>query len=892
MANTQTEKATKASRKSAESTKAAKTPAAKASAGKSVKSPAKAKGEDEETKVVASKAKAAPAKGAPKAAKAKAPAKKAKAPAKKAKGKGKVEEPDEVDEADESDELEDAEDEDGDGGDSKAKKPARPKKRKPGSALVVVESPAKARTIGKYLGSAYTVKASVGHVRDLPKSKIGVDVEKGFEPVYEVIDGKKKVVAEIRKAAREVETVFLASDPDREGEAIAWHIAEEIKDVNDNVRRVLIHEITKKGVTNALAHPMDVNLHKTDAQQARRILDRLVGYEISPILWNKVQRGLSAGRVQSVAVRLVCERDAEIKAFVPEEYWSVEALCRAASPPSFPAKIWRFDGEKAEPKNQQEAEVIAAELRAGGAQVLSVEKKERRKRPAPPFITSKLQQDAARKLRFSAKRTMALAQRLYEGVELGAEGPTGLITYMRTDSTRVSDDALTALRTHITETYGKDYLPEEPNSYKTSSRAQDAHEAIRPTQMEWTPERVARALAENPEGVELTKLYTLIWQRFVASQMVPAVYDQTTIDLTRGRAVLRANGQILKFAGYTKVYEVAETDDAKAEAAEAADRLLPELAVGDAVTLEEVRPEQHFTQPPPRFSEASLVKELEERGIGRPSTYASIMSTIVDRGYVEKREARFFPTELGILVNGLLVDSFPQIVSVDFTANMESDLDKVEEGDVDWRKLLGGFYVPFKNDLERAKTEMRDVKREEIPTDFVCEKCGKPMVIKWGRNGSFLACQGYPECRNTKEVVKNLDGTYEIIPEQTTDEICETCGAPMTIKRGRFGSFLACTKYPECKTTKPISLGVKCPRAGCGGFLAEKRSRRGKPFYGCSNWAKKGCDFVAWDRPVPQPCPVCNAKFVVKKENKRGTMLRCMECDWKQGQDDAEDNAA
>ncbi len=917
MANTQTEKASKANRKAPPASTSSAKPKATAAVAQSVKTAkatkAKAKtaevdDDTEETEAPAGKAngkaktdgkaKKAPAKkpAAKKAKAKKAPAKAdakkpaAKKPAAKAKGKGKVDDAD----ADELDD-EEAEDEDEQEGEKKPAKarPLRVKKRKPGSALIVVESPAKARTIGKYLGSAYTVKASVGHVRDLPKSKTGVDVENGFEPSYEVIDGKKKVVAEIRKAAREVETVYLASDPDREGEAIAWHIAEEIKDVNDNLRRVLIHEITKKGVTAALANPMDINLQKTDAQQARRILDRLVGYEISPILWNKVQRGLSAGRVQSVAVRLVCERDAEIKDFIPDEYWSVETTClKNGEQPAFDAKIWRFDGERAEPKTKDTAEAIAAELRDGTAEVMSVEKKERRKRPQAPFITSKLQQDAARKLRFSAKRTMALAQRLYEGVELGAEGPTGLITYMRTDSTRISDDALTALRTHIGETYGTEYVPEEANTYKSSSRAQDAHEAIRPTLMEWTPDRVAKALVDNPEGPELTKLYTLIWQRFVASQMVQAIYDQTTVDVQRGRAVVRANGQIMKFAGYTKVYEVAETDDAKAEAAESADRLLPELAVGDPIVLSEVRPEQHFTQPPPRFSEASLVKELEERGIGRPSTYASIMSTIVDRGYVEKREARFFPTELGVLVNGLLVDSFPQIVSVDFTANMENDLDKVEEGEVDWRKLLGGFYEPFKNDLERARTEMRDVKREEIPTDYICEKCGGPMVIKWGRNGSFLACAAYPKCRSTKEVVKNLDGTWELVPEQTTDEVCETCGAPMTIKRGRFGSFLACTKYPECKTTKPISLGVKCPKPGCGGFLAEKRSRRGKPFYGCSNWAKKGCDFVAWDRPVPQPCPVCAAKFVVKKENKRGVMLRCMECDWKQGQEDSEENAA
>ncbi|MBS1125021.1 MAG: topoisomerase, partial [Deltaproteobacteria bacterium] len=633
-----------------------------------------------------------------------------------------------------------------------AEKVRKPKKVKPGSALVVVESPAKARTIAKYLGPGYVVKASVGHVRDLPKSRIGVDFENNFEPSYEVIEGKKKVVLEIRKAARENEIVYLASDPDREGEAIAWHIAEEIKGENTNMRRILINEITKKGVTAAIAAPREIDMDKTNAQQTRRILDRLVGYEISPILWNKVQRGLSAGRVQSVAVRLVCEREEEIKAFKPDEYWSVDATCTGPVPPPFDARIWRWRGEKAEPKTKDDADAIAAELGAGDAVVSSVDKKERRKKAQAPFITSRLQQDAARKLRYSAKRTMALAQRLYEGVELGDEGPTGLITYMRTDSTRVSDDAMTALRQYIGETYGAEYLPEAPNVYGNKERAQDAHEAIRPTLMEWTPERVATALAEHPEGAELVKLYTLIWQRFVASQMVPAVYDATTVDMDRGQVVLRATGQIMKFPGYTKVYEVAETDDAKAEAAESADRLLPLLEVGDLVKLVSIRPEQHFTQPPPRFSEASLVKELEERGIGRPSTYASIMSTIVDRGYVEKKEARFWPTELGILVNGLLVESFPEIVSSDFTAKMENDLDKVEEGSQDWRTLLGTFYTPFKDELEKARTEMRDVKREEIATEWVCEKCGKPMVIKWGRNGSFLACQGYPECRNTQEV--------------------------------------------------------------------------------------------------------------------------------------------
>lgn len=882
----------------------AKKPAAKAKAkapAKSTKSTtskpdAKAKAtEAADEKPTKAKAKAKPAKSEAKAAapvKAEAPAKPGKGGGKPGKGKGKYGKKTKEELAAIDAEVAEIE----------AEMKRKPRKVKPGSALVVVESPAKAKTIGKYLGAGYTVKASVGHVRDLPKSKIGVDFDNNFEPSYEVLEGKKKVIAEIRKAARDNETVYLASDPDREGEAIAWHIAEEIKDVNTNYKRVLINEITKKGVNAAIAAPREIDMNKTDAQQARRILDRLVGYEISPILWNKVQRGLSAGRVQSVAVRLVCEREEEIKAFKPEEYWSVEATCVKAEDSlagseedkrlRFNSRIWKWKGERAEPKTEAEAHAIRDELAAGTAAVSNVEKKERRKKAQAPFITSRLQQDAARKLRYSAKRTMALAQRLYEGVELGEEGPTGLITYMRTDSTRVSDDAMTAVRGYIRDTYGAEYLPEDPNTYGNKDRAQDAHEAIRPTLMEWTPDRVGTALAEHPEGSELTKLYTLIWQRFVASQMVPAVYDATTVDMDRGQAQLRATGQILKFAGYTKVYEVAETDDAKAEAAEAADRLLPALEVGDVVSLEEIRPEQHFTQPPPRYSEASLVKELEERGIGRPSTYASIMSTIADRGYVEKREARFFPTELGILVNGLLVQSFPEIVSSDFTAKMESDLDRVEDGQQDWRKLLGGFYEPFKIELETAKTEMRDVKREEIATEWTCEKCGKPMVIKWGRNGSFLACQGYPECRNTMEVVKNLDGTWEKVPPQTTDEICETCGAPMTVKRGRFGSFLACTKYPDCKTTKPISLGVKCPRQGCGGFIAEKRSRRGKPFYGCSNWAKKQCDFVAWDKPIPQPCPTCSAKFVLKKETKRGITLRCMECDWQQGVADTEESAA
>jgi DNA topoisomerase-1 len=770
------------------------------------------------------------------------------------------------------------------GGEKKGRK-VNPK----GKSLVIVESPAKARTIKKYLGAGYTVKASVGHVKDLPKSRLGVDVENGFEPEYVVLRDKKKVISEIRAAAQSVEHVYLAPDPDREGEAIAWHIAEELREVNPNIRRVLFNEITRKGITEALKHPTELDMHKTDAQQARRILDRLVGYEISPILWKKVRRGLSAGRVQSVAVRMICDREVEISEFKPEEYWSVEADCKAAEPPPFVARIWRWDGAKAEPKTQAEADEIANELRAGNAQVAQVERKERRRRPQPPFITSKLQQDAARKLRFSAKRTMALAQRLYEGLELGDEGPVGLITYMRTDSTRVSDDALTEVRQYIGNRFGADFLPAEAVVYKTSRSAQDAHEAIRPTSMEYTPDRVQSLLeaSGHPEATDLVRLYTLVWNRFVACQMAPAVYDQTTVDLARGRAMMRATGQVMKFAGYTAVYTEQESDDEAAEKAADSDRLLPPLAEGDAVELTEVRPEQHFTQPPPRFTEASLVKELEEKGIGRPSTYAAILSTIVDRGYVDRRERRFFPTELGTLVNQLLVESFPEIIDTDFTALMEQDLDKVEDGERDWRDLLGVFYKPFSADLVKAKEQMRDVKREEIPTEYVCEKCGKPMVIKWGRNGSFLACQGYPECRNTKEIERKADGTVEIVPEPTTDEVCENCGAPMVVKRGRFGSFLACSRYPDCKTTKPISLGVNCPRENCGGFLTEKRSRRGKTFYGCSNYSKTGCDFVSWDRPIAEACPDCGAKFLVKKETKSGTTVRCLSCDFKRSEAEA-----
>ena len=726
---------------------------------------------------------------------------------------------------------------------------------------------------------------------------MGIDIENNFEPEYEVIDGKKKVLAEIKSAARKVERVFLAPDPDREGEAIAWHIADELRKSNPNIQRVLFNEITKKAINEAIGKPLDLDLKKYEAQQARRILDRLVGYQISPVLWAKVKRGLSAGRVQSVAVKLIVEREAEVKAFVPEEYWTIDAEVEGSVPPPFAARVVKIDGKKAELTNEGDARTAVAEVEGAQLKVAQVERKERRKFPPPPFITSKLQQDAASKLRYSPKRTMGLAQRLYEGVELGEEGPVGLITYMRTDSTRLSDDAVTEARAFISTRYGADRVPAEPNVFKTKKSAQDAHEAIRPTSTKYDPETVRRLMhvqnTRDPKEIDdLVKLYTLIWNRFVACQMIPAVFDQTAIDIQAGRVGLRASGQVIKVAGFLEVYAEAVEDGSSEDESTGA---LPNVKEGEILKLLSAKPEQHFTQPPPRFSEATLVKELEEKGIGRPSTYAAILSTVQDRGYVEKREGRLHPTELGVMVNGLLVKSFPEIVSSDFTAQMEERLDGVEEGTQGWVSLLQDFYKPFKIDLDKAKIEMRDVKREETPTEHSCEKCGKNMVIKWGRNGHFLACSGYPECRNTKEYKKAEDGTITVVnTTRVTDEKCPTCGSPMVIRRGRFGEFQACSKYPECKTTSPISIGVICPKPGCGGYLTEKRSKRGKTFFGCANYSKTKCDFVSWDRPVNRPCPTCAAPFIVEKVSKSGVRLKCIAegCAWAMDKEDADAQGA
>ena len=761
-------------------------------------------------------------------------------------------------------------------------------------SLVIVESPAKARTIKKYLGGKFEVMASVGHIKDLPKSKIGVDIEHDFQPEYVPIRGKGKILTDLKKAARSAGRVYLAPDPDREGEAIAWHIYEEIRDANDDIKRVKFNEITKRGITEALAHPTDLNRNMFDAQQARRILDRLVGYQISPILWTKVRRGLSAGRVQSVAVRLVVERESEISAFKSEEYWTVEVQVEGKVKPAFTLRLSRVDGQKPDRLPETTARHIAALAQKLPLTISQIEAKVRRKMPTAPFITSKLQQEAVRKLRFTAKRTMGVAQRLYEGVELGSEGLVGLITYMRTDSTRVSPEALTEVRSYINQRYGSASLPEEPNVYKTKqTNVQDAHEAIRPTSMKYDPETVRRLLLEGvakqpdkeKDVLDQIKLYQLIWNRFVASQMTPAVYDQTAVLVelreTGHSYELRATGQVLRTPGFTAVYSESADEDKRPEETNDADGdgvRLPPLEKGETLRPLNALPEQHFTQPPPRFTEASLIKELEERGIGRPSTYAAILSTVQDRGYVEKKEGRFYPTLLGTRINELLVVSFPQIVSVDFTAKMESDLDFVEEGQENWLALLKRFYGPFKDHLDRALVEMKDWKRVEIPTEIACEKCGKPLVIKWGRNGEFLACSGYPACKNTKEFVRDQDGKITPKPEPTTDEKCTTCGAEMVYRRGRFGEFWACSRYPECRTTRPVSLGIMCPKPGCGGFLTEKRSRRGSSFYGCSNYSSKGCDFVSWDRPIKEPCPDCGTPFLLQKQTRQGPKLRCSVC--------------
>ncbi|MDA8099040.1 MAG: type I DNA topoisomerase [Nitrospiraceae bacterium] len=745
-------------------------------------------------------------------------------------------------------------------------------------SLVIVESPAKAKTIGKYLGKDYTVKASVGHIMDLPKSKLGVDIEKDFLPTYIQIKGKAPVVKELKSAAKKADRVLIATDPDREGEAIASHVAEVVSSavVPEAIYRVLFNEITKKAILQAIEQPGKIDVNKVDAQQARRVLDRLVGYQISPLLWKKVRRGLSAGRVQSVAVRLICEREEEIKAFKPEEFWSLTALLEGAVPPQFEAKLLKKDEEKLRVRNNDEVQQILAAL-AGASYVVSrVERKERRRNPVPPFTTSKLQQEAGRKLGFTARRTMGVAQSLYEGVDIGKEGTVGLITYMRTDSTRVSREAQDEARELIGKKYGAAFLPEKPPVYASAKTAQEAHEAIRPTSAMREPDAIKQHL--EPDQY---KLYKLVWNRFIASQMNPAIIDQTSADITAKGYIFRATGSVVKFPGFMAVYTEEKSEDQQPAEDEAAEGLLPPLADGQVLTLLKLDPKQHFTQPPPRFSEALLVKTLEEKGIGRPSTYAAIISTIQDRDYVEKVENKFRPTELGELVNKLLVQYFANILDVEFTARLESELDKIEEGEMKWVAAVRDFYGPFAKDLETAQSEMKNLKAELTPTDIACDKCGKPMVIKWGRNGQFLACSGYPDCKNTKPFVRTESGEVQAAPEETTDELCPKCNSPMVVKRGRFGKFLACSRYPECNHTQGMSTGVTCPEDG--GKIVERRSRFGKVFYSCANYPN--CKFALWYKPVPRPCPQCGAPFLVEKFSKKtGITIACYkkECGYKE----------
>ncbi|HEX9163287.1 MAG TPA: type I DNA topoisomerase [Thermoanaerobaculia bacterium] len=793
--------------------------------------------------------------------------------------------------------------------------------------LVIVESPAKAKTINKFIGKDYVVKASVGHVRDLPKSELGVD-EETFEPTYQILEGKEKVVSELRAAAKKADTIYIASDPDREGEAIGWHVLALLEHDAKKVKRVLFHEITKNAVRRAMEHPGDIDMNKVNAQQARRVLDRLVGYKLSPLLWDKVRRGLSAGRVQSVALKMIVDREEEIKAFQPEEYWTFAAKLEAGTPPPFVARLTKVEGKKAEVPNEEVARGIESQLKRGDYVVTTVTRKEKSRSSGPPFITSTLQRAAYNRHKYPVKRTMQIAQKLYEGKELGSEGLVGLITYMRTDSVRVSDDALGEVRDYIATKYGADIVPEKPNYFKVkkAARAQEAHEAIRPTSTEFEPDRIKDFLTKEEYNI-----YKLVFERFVASQMKPALFDVTDVDIASGNLTLRASGEVQKFAGFLAVFQdgnAAEEDDEE----KVDEKALPPLNEGDRLKLLDLDTKQNFTQPPPRYTEATLVKALEENGIGRPSTYGQILTTIQTRDYTYKHEGKFQPTHLGVIVTMLLKQSFGDILDEKYTARLEEELDEIEEGKLEWTDSIREFSVKFNSDLERAKSEMMQVKGEGIATDEVCENCGSPMVIKFGRFGEFLACSRYPECKTTREIAK---GDAADAGDETL--ICDKCGKPMQLKRSRFGQFFACTGYPDCKNTKdprllkaniptepqppcencgkemvlksgrygpffscsgypecrnirkigggkstpPKPTGVKCPSCGEGDLL-ERRSRRGI-FYSCSRYPK--CDFALNNRPVPRSCPKCGAPYLLEKETKReGHIEFCNnpECDYRE----------
>ncbi len=724
-------------------------------------------------------------------------------------------------------------------------------------SVVIVESPAKARTIEKYLGKEYTVHACSGHIKDLPKGILGVDIERDFCPTYRIIPGKEKIVGGLKKIARNTVAIYLAADPDREGEIICQHLAEELDGSEKHqFYRVLFSEITQTAIEEAFKNPSQIDRNKVEAQQARRIVDRLVGYKVSPLLWRKVRSGLSAGRVQSVALRIIVDRENEIRSFVSEEYWNFTARLSAKNPPIFEAKAFKRKGKKFKVSSREEADRLLDALRAANFIVAEVKRKKRKRHPVAPFITSKLQQEAWQKLRFSVKKTMMLAQRLYEGVEIGGEGRVGLITYMRTDSTRVAASALHEVREFIGEVYGENYLPPRAVIYRGKKGAQDAHEATRPTGVLRAPGAIKSFL-----GRDELRLYTLIWQRFVASQMKPALFDQTEIGIVAGPAQFKGLGSILKFDGFLKVYQ----ESSQGRRDEEKDTLVPEVKVGEKLVVEGIQREQKFTQPPSRYSEATLVKVLEEKGIGRPSTYAQILTVIQGRDYVKKEEARFVPTEVGEIVIGLLVNHFREIFDYDYTARLEKNLDNIERGKEDRVETLRGFYAEFSRELRQARKEMKNLKKEEILADVVCEQCGSKMVIRWGRFGKFLACSNYPACKNTKKMHSSTSGDRVQI-SKPLDESCPSCSMKLVERQGRYGPFVACSNYPTCKYVKPDTTGIICPQCG-NGEIVRRRSRRGRTFYSCA--AFPDCQFVLWQKPVPRRCPSCGAPYLLERLTKK-----------------------
>ncbi|MBC7362240.1 MAG: type I DNA topoisomerase [Candidatus Aminicenantes bacterium] len=746
-----------------------------------------------------------------------------------------------------------------------------------GKALVIVESPAKAKTVNRYLGSGYLVKASMGHVCDLPKTKLGVDIKNDFKPTYQIIPERRRLVAELRKLAKECEKVILAADPDREGEAISWHISQLVEKENPNIYRAVFHEITEEAIKEAFSKLGPLDQNKINAQQTRRILDRLVGYLISPLLWKKIGRGLSAGRVQSVALRLICDREKEIKNFVPEEYWTIAAILRAENPPEFKATLVTIDGKKTKIKDQKQAQEILEVCRREPFILEKIQVKAKKKNPPPPYITSTMQQDAYRILRFPVKKTMSVAQRLYEGLELGELGPVGLITYMRTDSVRIADIARQAAKKYIEEHFGPEYVPPKPNVFKSRKTAQEAHEAIRPTHLDLPPEKVKPFLKKDE-----FELYKLIWNRFLASQMSPAEIEETQFEIRVSCYGFVAKGEVIKFKGFLALYEDQHlvfdksiNSDKKTEPEEAEEKeeagLLPAAKEGEILTLVDLQSKQNFTQPPPRYTEATLVKELEARGIGRPSTYAPIIATLQDRIYVIKEEGRFKPTELGMFVTDFLVKYFTELFDYKFTAKMEEQLDRICDGEADWLESLRQYYQLLQRYLEQGH-ETESVKKNGIPVEDKCPKCGRNLVIKEGRYGRFKACSGYPECDYSEPLVKKETKTLETK--------CPLCGSPLVYRRSRYGMFIACSNYPKCKYVhKEISdTGIPCP-LGCGGTIIKRKTKRGKYFYGCSNYPK--CKFASWDEVVNQSCPKCGAKYLLKKAPAKGKpYLYCQSCDY------------